>query len=201
MPKVLNPCARTDIYERGSKIPDSKTKSGYRKDRSKPEDAQDKILIKKGEKYYTWSINFGGTFVSKTYPKPSQLTSSAFLQTAYSINERIVEFGNANEESDIENAIEEFKSEIQDLLDETEGSLDNMPEGLKEGETGQLLQERIDACQEAIDNLDAIDTNFEEYEIDEEAEDQDDEQEKANEKLNEWINEKIAEIQDCGIDV
>lgn len=194
---VKNPTARTDIYETGLRIPDTKTKHGYRLDRSKPADDNDKVLVPKGASYFTWSINYGGTFISLTRPKQSQLTSSPFLSTAYDINERLAAV-EADDPDEITSIVEDFKSEIEELMETTQDSLDNMPDGLQQGSTGELLQERIDACQEAIDNLDNIDLDFEEYEPDEE-EDVDEEAQKSIEQREEWVNEKIAEIQDCGI--
>lgn len=43
--------------------------------------------------------------------------------------------------------------ELQGIKDSCEESLSNMPEGLQEGETGLLLQERIEALEEVIEAL------------------------------------------------
>jgi hypothetical protein len=40
--------------------------------------------------------------------------------------------------------LEDIKSGFEDLGQETQDSLDNMPEGLQQGATGEMLQERID---------------------------------------------------------
>ena len=52
---------------------------------------------------------------------------------------------------------QEIIAELTNIQDMCQDSLDNMPEGLQEGDTGQLLQERIDSLQCAIDDLDFID--------------------------------------------
>lgn len=52
---------------------------------------------------------------------------------------------------------EEIVAELIVIQDMCQDSLDNMPEGLQEGDTGQLLQERIDNLDSAISDLEAID--------------------------------------------
>jgi hypothetical protein len=115
--------------------------------------------IKKGESYYWWEFRFGGTHRSKTPPKPSQLTQSEFLSTLYSAKERMEAIDTSNYEtvSDLESEIEEIRSDLEQLKDDTQEKLDNMPEGLQQGDTGQLLQERIDNLDGLISELEGID--------------------------------------------
>ena len=56
-----------------------------------------------------------------------------------------------------ENTAQSIADELSNIRDETQDSLDNMPYGLQEGDTGQLLQERIDNLDSAISDLEAID--------------------------------------------
>ena len=56
-----------------------------------------------------------------------------------------------------EDTAQQIADELTNIQDEVQGSLDNMPEGLQEGDTGQLLQERIDNLEYAISDLEAID--------------------------------------------
>lgn len=56
-----------------------------------------------------------------------------------------------------EDTAQSIADELSNILDDTQDSLDNMPEGLQEGDTGQLLQERIDNLDEAISELESID--------------------------------------------
>ena len=120
--------------------------------------------IKKGDSYYYWSLMTGPrssiTYKSLTQPKPSQLTSSPFLSTLYEIQERIeeVEF---TELDDLKSFVEEIVGDIGSLKDETQSSLYNMPEGLQQGGTGQLLQERIDALEGWQSELEGVDLEFE----------------------------------------
>ena len=50
-----------------------------------------------------------------------------------------------------------LSSDLQDILDEQQERLDNMPENLQYSETGELLQSRIDSLETTINELDAID--------------------------------------------
>ena len=56
-----------------------------------------------------------------------------------------------------EDTVDELKSAIEELRDETQDKLDNMPESLQESSTGELLQERVDMLDEALDELESID--------------------------------------------
>ena len=56
-----------------------------------------------------------------------------------------------------EDTAQNIIDELSNIQEECQNSLDNMPEGLQEGDTGQLLQERIDSIQSAIDDLESID--------------------------------------------
>ena len=53
--------------------------------------------------------------------------------------------------------IEDIVNDLEDIKDCCESSLENMPEGLQDGDVGTLLQERIDALDDAITNLEDID--------------------------------------------
>lgn len=116
------------------------------------------VAIKKGDPYRYWEFRFGGRHVRcmkpECDPKPSDLTNSPFLSTLASIQETTFDADNLE---DLESARDDVKGQLEELRDETQGSLDNMPEGLQQGDTGQLLQERIDALEEAINELDNMD--------------------------------------------
>ena len=55
-----------------------------------------------------------------------------------------------------EDTAQEIADELSNIQDECQDSLDNMPEGLQEGDTGQLLQERIDTLGDVISELESI---------------------------------------------
>lgn len=88
-------------------------------------------------------------------PSRSDLTQSSFLKSLYGIQDDAVP------DCDLESHRDDLISQLEGLRDETQGSLDNMPEGLQQGDTGQLLQQRIENLEQGIDSLQNI--YFEEY--------------------------------------
>ena len=116
---------------------------------------KDNPVCKKGESYYWWKFRYGGKRYSLTRPRASQLTQSAYFSTLYSIQEMVEDW--SGEADDMEGFIDEVRDQITELRDETQGSLDNMPESLQYSPTGELLQERVDALENAESELDCID--------------------------------------------
>lgn len=115
--------------------------------------------IKKGATYYKWSLRFshygrGVTYRSATHPRASQTTSSAFWQETLSIGEELEDLtvDRANEAG-----VEDIISLIRDHAAEQQDKFDNMPEGLQQGSTGELLQERADSLEEWASDLESID--------------------------------------------
>lgn len=181
--------------------------------------------IKAGESYYWWKFRYGGKHTSKTPPKASQLTQSDFLSRAYDLNEKIsgISTSDFNEPEDLKTYQEELVSEMEELRDEQEEKKSNMPEGLQEGPTGELLQERYDNVNSAIDEIEGVDCDdfgFDEEEEKEKAKDElvdeytgeeedyepndDQVQERVNEKrstaVEEWLEEKVNELSGISID-
>lgn len=146
--------------------------------------------IKKGDTYYWWEFRYGGLRRSKTYPKPYQLTNSPFLQGMYRAQETQQ---NLVADDGLEQAIQDLAQELRDLGEEAQSSFDNMPEGLQQGDTGQLLEARVSAMEAAADALEEID--FSDVPTKEEDEDQDD----FDSRLEAWYEEKLGEAQDVDI--
>jgi len=147
MPRVHTQTARKDLYYRGKRIEDPKTKSGYRLDRSQPADEDDKVQIKKGQVYYRWKFRYGGEIRSTVRPRPSQLTQSSFLSQAYALQERLEDFVGTEWQDIVDEAVA-LADEARELADECQNSLDNMPYQLQESDTGYLLQERIEEMEQ-----------------------------------------------------
>lgn len=117
--------------------------------------------IKKGDMYFTWAIKTGPAsgrvYRSLTKPRPSQLTASDFFSTLYAAQESFHDsIAEAGDPSDLESAVESYKSELESLKDDTQGKFDNMPEGLQQGDTGTLLSERVDNVDSLINDLDGV---------------------------------------------
>jgi hypothetical protein len=122
--------------------------------------------IKKGESYYWWKFMRGGRggpkIFSKTAPKASQLTQSEFLSQIYDLQDRISELVIDS------SSIEDFDSEVQSIIDdirslgeEQSDKYSNMPDGLQNGDVGQLLQDRADGCEQWASDLEGIDIKVE----------------------------------------
>lgn len=188
--------ARKDIYTFGKiiKLVHLKGKNQgkeYTKiDRTQPRDENDKILIHKGESYWTWCFMNQSPHYSKIQPRASQLTQSSFYQEYYSIQERIEDFS-PERADEISYFVEEIISSLEDLREQCQDSLDNMPEQLQDSDTGQMLQERIDECDNLISDFESLDT---EYSSDEEVSGDNDSEEISDEE-QEWLDSVLSEIQ------
>jgi hypothetical protein len=117
--------------------------------------------IKVGDSYYWWAFRFGGKRVSKTYPRRSQLTQSEFYSAVYDLEDRIgdMKIEDYATAEDLKSDLEDIASEIRQLGEEQDDKFNNMPEGLQQGDVGQLLEERRDACESWADELEAIDAD------------------------------------------
>lgn len=147
--------------------------------------------INKGDPYVWWKFRFGRKHVRcvkpECAPKAADLTQSAFLSALYTIQDSKFE---ADTFEGLESERDDIVSEIENLRDETQEKFDNMPEGLQQGDTGQLLQERIDACEEAANEIQGVDCAAPEKE--------DEETDEAFEKrLEEEVDEKRTELEEA----
>jgi hypothetical protein len=187
-------------------------------DRTIPRDDNDTIFIAKGESYYWWQFQNSPKQYSKTSPRASQLTQSGYLSTLYGITEQIEDFS-TDSIDELSDFVDNIKTELEDLRDTTQESLDNMPENLQYSPTAELLQERVDALETAIDELDAIDLDYDETDEDElkelvaedkgiDTEDENWQEEITDEEIDykrqelesEWVQEKLEEIQGISIE-
>jgi len=192
MARVKNPKARTDIYKRGLRTPNPNNKRGYSLDRSKPADEEDYVIVKKGQKYYTWQLYRSPKQFSLTYPKRQQLTNSNFLISVWNIEDQITEF---DIDSAGESGRDELVQELEMLRDETQESLDNMPYQLQEGDTGQMITERIEFLEEMISTLENIDLDTEPDRGDfDEGDEGLEAWEEAQSSWSQSVNEEIQEV-------
>jgi hypothetical protein len=203
--KVNKHIARADIYRHGLRTP-ADNKKGYTLDRSQPRGIDDVVIVPKGTEYYKWQKKNQPPTISLTPPTRQQLTSSDFLIQIYDLEDDINSF-QAEGPEDIQSAVDGWREQVETLRDELEEKRENMPESLQESPVGQLLQERYDALDEWLNELDSIDLDdYPTEEIDtedEELEDiENDETEQTHEeRLREWLDEKIDEIQNLCFNV
>lgn len=122
--------------------------------------------IKKGDSYYWWSVMIGGRGhkrYSLTKPKPSQLTNSEFWGAVYGIQEDAE--ANPPDFENFESQRDDIVSQLEGIRDETQDKFDNMPDGLQQGDTGQMLEERVSAIDDVISELEGIDLDFDEDDV------------------------------------
>ena len=123
--------------------------------------AKDNRVAKKGESYYWWSFRFGGKHMSKTPPRPSQLTQSDFLSRQMELEERIGDL-KADSLEDLKSEVEEIVSEIQSLGEEQADKVGNLPDSLQQGPTGELLEGRASSCEDWAGELEGVDLEADE---------------------------------------
>jgi hypothetical protein len=119
-----------------------------------------------GQPYYWWKFRYGGKRYSTTRPKPSQLTQSAYFGGIYSLIEAVEAFEvTAGDDDAVDTFRDDIVSQLQEIADECEASRDNMPESLQDSPTGELLQERYDACEAAISEIENIEAPYQWSEV------------------------------------
>ncbi len=121
--------------------------------------ARPEVGIEVGDSYYWWAFMQGGRggprHYSKTRPRPSQLTRSEFWSGVYAVREGAE--GQIPSFEDLECERDSIREELDNIKSETEDKYNNLPEGLQSGQPGELLQGRVDALDDCINNLDSID--------------------------------------------
>ena len=153
---------------------------------------KDNPICKKGESYYWWKFRHGGKHMSLAYPKPSQLTQSAYLGSVYDLIEQVNNFEpELGEEGAIETFGEEITEGIIEIREQCQESLDNMPESLQYSPTGELLQER--EVRDAQEEHDTWSSEWNEWEGIEPQASQFDSDDQYEAAVNNWENEEPEE--------
>ena len=116
---------------------------------------KDNPVAKKGESYYWWKFRYGGKRYSLRRPRPSQLTQSAYYSTVRALVEQIEDASPDGYDEFIE-LRDEIGCSLEELSQECQEKLDNMPDQLRDAPTGELLQERIDACESGQSDAECI---------------------------------------------
>ena len=121
--------------------------------------------IKAGETYYYTKLKLqrGGQVKRSKAPfKPSQLTNSPFKSGFLAAGE---DWEASDKDAE---AIRAAGEAIRDVGSEAQGSFDNMPEGLQQGDTGQQLENRANECERIADELDSLADEMEGLDVPEE---------------------------------
>lgn len=124
--------------------------------------------IRKGDTYYFAQIKTGqrsSKTIRSLKPIPqSQLTTSPFKSSWYGVQEAWEESGKDGE------AMREAATAIRELGEEAQSGFDNMPEGLQQGETGQMLENRANESERIATELEELADRFDELEEPDEVE-------------------------------
>lgn len=119
--------------------------------------------IKRGDSYFWWKFRFGSKHVSKTKPKPSQLTQSEYLGSMYSLQEDLEANSGSDDFSSLVSALEDAIAGVEEQKDSCEDKRSNMPDHLQDCGTGELLQNRVDACESLIGELEDAKSTIEDF--------------------------------------
>lgn len=115
---------------------------------------KDNPCCKKGESYYFWEFAFAGKSYSKTRPRQSQLTRSAYYSALFSLQEMIEDY-TVTDADDFDSLRSDVESSLEELRDEQQEKIDNMTEhGLEYTPSGELIQERLDCLEISLGELD-----------------------------------------------
>lgn len=143
-----------------------------------------------GSGYYWWKhkLQRGGLVKKRCkgcgYPKRYMLTLSPFFSALWQAEDAF----QPSTPDELEGAVAEFVEELESLIEEAQESLDNMPGQLQDSsESGQLLQERIEALEGWVASLGDLDTEVPE-EIRSLYQGQEDD---IPEAAMEWLEERI----------
>lgn len=154
--------------------------------------------IPAGSKYYRGELNFARPIIrcENCGLESWEVTTSDFQLSVGRIANKWREDFDASADG-----VNDIISSLEEIRDDLECRLDNMPEGLRDADTGCLLQERIDMLESVIGDLEDIDEDtLKEEVLDEESESDDDDEEKEwddeNEDLESALTEKYEEYID-----
>lgn len=110
--------------------------------------------IKKGDRYWYAQIKTGprsSRTLRQLQPfKRSQLTSSDFLSQLYDIED---DLDNVVQDENLPGTLREIAENLRNLGQEQQDKYDNMPEGLQQGPTGEMLEERANNCESWADEI------------------------------------------------
>lgn len=107
-----------------------------------------------GEPYLKGELNFSRPIIRCT---KCGLESWEVTTSEYQLSVGSILFHWRDDYEVSEEGRDSLVDDLNNILDELQDRLDSMPEGLQQGDTGVLLQERIDSIESAISDLEDID--------------------------------------------
>jgi len=150
--------------------------------------------VRRGMSYFWFKFPRRPRVVSLTKPRRSALTQSAFLGALWDAEDSLGEVANDGDFAALAEACRASADSVRELGQGCEESLANMPESLQNGPTGELLRERVEACERIADELDAAANAVSNLgEVEEPPQDEDDSEENG-EATTTW-GEARAEVE------
>lgn len=119
--------------------------------------------IEVGQPYLRGDLNFSRPVIRccKCGLEHWEVTTSEYQLSVGEIVNRWYQHNNPDEDGR-----DSIVCDLESIRDDLQDRLDNMPEGLQQGDTGCLLQDRIDSLDSAISELEDIDFDDEERDED-----------------------------------
>lgn len=122
--------------------------------------------IKPGDRYYTWSFRYGGTYlrhVSCGHPRQSELTQSKLsgVYAAQEDGQAAIDEWDGEEASDIAQALNDAAEAAREVATEYEDGIQNMPDSLQQGSVAEEMQEKADAINAWADELESAASDVE----------------------------------------
>jgi hypothetical protein len=119
-------------------------------------------VIEVGQPYLYWEFQYGPKRVRCTKvecaPKPQDLTQSEYMIRAYELDDELQlilnrEVSSKDDAQTVASDLEAFADTIDEFAQEQRDKLDNMPEGLQQGNAGQLLEQRAGALEDSANEI------------------------------------------------
>ena len=123
--------------------------------------------IKKGDVYFYWQLYKSPKQISKTHPRPSQLTNSK-LSAAYAAREALEDgVSEAKDPQTLIDLLNDTAEAIRGVASEYEDAISNLPDSLQQGPNAEEWQEKADALESYASALEESATSIEQMDIDE----------------------------------
>lgn len=119
--------------------------------------------IKKGQTYYWWKFRYQGKQRSVTPPTRQQLTQSEYFQGGFDLEDEYESsVACAAYQADVVQALEQARDGFESLAEEQRDKMANMEAAnITGGFSYELLEERAEACEEQMGNLEALQNEVE----------------------------------------
>lgn len=121
--------------------------------------------ITRGQQYLWWKFRTGSKHVrcmlAGCSPRPQELTQSEWTRQVLDFDDALAEIiskhrlrgDGEHDNEELATELEQLESEVRAFGEDQQSKLDNMPEQLQDGDTGNLLRDRADAMEAAADEL------------------------------------------------